>query len=130
PRAEGRSEDEPAAADGDGARGAGWRDEAAWRAAWHALERHRHARAGFSLRSAFAADPGRAERLTRLLALGATEMLVDYSKQLVTDETLDLLLGLARASGLERARDEMFGGERINVTEGPAAPSCTSPSGT
>ena len=120
PRAEGRSEDEPAAADGDGARGAGWRDEAAWRAAWHALERHRHARAGFSLRSAFAADPGRAERLTRLLALGATEMLVDYSKQLVTDETLDLLLGLARASGLERARDEMFGGERINVTEGRA----------
>src|SRR5690606_35172896 len=49
--------------------------------------------------------------------LGATEMLVDYSKHLATDETLTLLLDLARASGLERAREAMFAGERINVTE-------------
>ncbi|HZW28824.1 MAG TPA: hypothetical protein VFF08_10235, partial [Trueperaceae bacterium] len=95
----------------------GWRDEPAWQAAWRALERHRETLKGFSLRRAFEADPGRFARLSRRLELGATEMLVDFSKHLATDETLALLLDLARASGLERARQAMFAGERINVTE-------------
>jgi len=94
-----------------------WRDEHAWQTAWRALERHREDLVGFSLRAAFEADPGRASRLSRRLSLGATELFVDYSKHLVSDETMALLLDLARASGLERARAQMFAGERINVTE-------------
>src|SRR5690606_36125839 len=95
----------------------GWRDEPAWQAAWRTLERHRETLKGFSLRRAFEADPGRFARLSRRLELGTTEMLVDFSKHLATDETLALLFDLARASGLERARQAMFAGERINVTE-------------
>ncbi len=98
----------------------GWREEAAWRSAWSALERHRDRAGSLVLREAFAEDPGRFGRLSRRLALGPTEMLVDYSKHLVTDETIDLLLDLARASGLEKARAAMFAGEGINVTEGRA----------
>jgi glucose-6-phosphate isomerase len=75
--------------------------------AHHADVRDRH------LRDLFAADPGRA---TRLAAEGAG-LFLDYSKHRVTDETMALLVGLARAAGVEERRAAMFAGVHINETE-------------
>jgi glucose-6-phosphate isomerase len=80
---------------------------------WQALAKHREAFGQTHLRALFATDPGRAERYT----LGVGDLAVDFSKHLVTDETLGLLLELARARGVEQLRDAMFAGEKINVTE-------------
>jgi glucose-6-phosphate isomerase len=79
---------------------------------WAALEDHRaewHAH----LRHLFEADPGRAERY--VVRVG--DLRVDYSKNLVTDETLALLQELATATDVFGLRDAMFRGERINITE-------------
>jgi glucose-6-phosphate isomerase len=65
------------------------------------------------LRDLFAADPERGERLT-IEALG---LFFDYSKNRVTDETLKLLVELARESGLQSRIEAMFRGDKINVTE-------------
>ena len=65
------------------------------------------------LRDLFAADPGRAERLTG----EAAGLFLDYSKNRVTDETLRLLVALAEQAGVAERRDAMFAGDRINVTE-------------
>ncbi len=82
--------------------------------AWKALEAHRRELDGTHLRDLFAADPGRAARMT----LGFEDLVVDVSKNRVKDETLGLLFGLARARGLEAHRDRMFSGDPINSTEG------------
>ncbi|MEU6801630.1 glucose-6-phosphate isomerase [Streptomyces neyagawaensis] len=66
-----------------------------------------------SLRELFAADPGRAERYV----VHAGDLRIDYSKHLITDETLALLLELAAATDVFGQRDAMFRGERVNVTE-------------
>jgi glucose-6-phosphate isomerase len=81
----------------------------AWKAlaAHHDQIRHRH------LRQLFADDPARAERMTAT----AAGLVLDYSKNRVTDETLRLLVQLAEASGLRERIDAMFRGEKINVTE-------------
>ena len=80
---------------------------------WRALERH-HARVGGEhLRDLFARDPGRGERLTAQ----AEGLFLDYSKHRVTDETIELLVGLARERGLAERTQAMFSGQRINVTE-------------
>ncbi|GGK23003.1 glucose-6-phosphate isomerase [Deinococcus malanensis] len=84
--------------------------------AWQALQAHFETVKSTHLRDLFAADPQRGERLT---AEGAG-LYLDYSKHRVTGETLELLLALARARGLPERRDAMFGGEKINVTEGRA----------
>jgi glucose-6-phosphate isomerase len=86
------------------------------RAAWKALEAHAATVRGRHLREFFAADPGRGERLT---AEGAG-LFLDYSKNRVTDETLALLVQLARESDLRGRIDAMFRGDRINVTENRA----------
>ncbi|MCW2785683.1 MAG: glucose-6-phosphate isomerase [Marmoricola sp.] len=65
------------------------------------------------LRAWFAQDPGRAQRY----AFDAAELYVDLSKGLVTDELLEVLLGLADEVGLVERRDAMFRGDRINGTE-------------
>jgi glucose-6-phosphate isomerase len=69
--------------------------------------------ASVDLRAAFATDPGRAARFS---AEGAG-IFLDYSKNLITDEILSALLALARARGIESARDKMFEGDKINLTE-------------
>ncbi|MDB5044615.1 MAG: pgi [Deinococcus sp.] len=84
--------------------------------AWQALQTHFAATQHTHLRDLFAADPQRGERLT---AKGAG-LFLDYSKHRVTDETLGLLLQLARETGVETKRDAMLAGEKINVTEGRA----------
>jgi glucose-6-phosphate isomerase len=83
------------------------------RAAWKALETHHAGLAGRHLRDLFAEDPGRGERL----CAEAAGIYLDYSKNRITDETVRLLLQLARESGLEQRRDMMFRGERVNVSE-------------
>jgi glucose-6-phosphate isomerase len=81
-------------------------------AAWQALAAHKDALTP-DLRGWFAADQARAERLTRTVA----DLHVDLSKNLVTDETLGLLVQLAQEVGLPERIEAMLGGERINVTE-------------
>jgi glucose-6-phosphate isomerase len=83
------------------------------RAAWIALGRHLEEIRGTHLRTLFAGDPARGERLT---AEGAG-LYLDYSKNRVNDETLKLLVALAEGCGLAERREAMFGGERINVSE-------------
>jgi glucose-6-phosphate isomerase len=83
------------------------------RKAWQELERHHQQIAGAHLRELFAADPGRGERLTA----SAEGIYLDYSKNRVSDETMSLLVELARESGMPERRDAMFAGEHINVSE-------------
>jgi glucose-6-phosphate isomerase len=83
------------------------------RPTWLGLEAHYHTLKTLHLRQLFADDPQRGERMT---AEGAGVWL-DYSKNLITDETLKLLLALAEESGLRKSIDAMFRGEKINITE-------------
>ncbi|NJP67663.1 glucose-6-phosphate isomerase [Streptomyces spiramenti] len=80
---------------------------------WGALAVHHAESTGTHLRDLFAADPGRAERLT----VRAGDLHIDFSRNLVTDETLRLLRQLAVATDVVGLRDAMFTGERINTTE-------------
>jgi glucose-6-phosphate isomerase len=81
--------------------------------AWKALEQHHAEVAPMHLRELFAADPGRAERMT---ARGAG-LLLDHSKHRATEDTLGLLIDLAEDRGLPGRIEAMFRGERINTTE-------------
>ncbi|MER6120727.1 glucose-6-phosphate isomerase [Streptomyces sp. NPDC001743] len=80
---------------------------------WTALGKHREQLGTTHLRQLFADDP---ERGTGY-ALRVGDLYVDYSKQLVTDETLRLLRELAAATGVAELRDAMFRGDKINTTE-------------
>ena len=80
---------------------------------WQALRRHAEEMRDVHLRSLFAADPSRGERLSA----EAAGLFLDYSKNRIRDETLQLLIALARASGLRERIDAMFRGEKINTTE-------------
>ncbi|MER5378128.1 glucose-6-phosphate isomerase [Streptomyces sp. NPDC002553] len=80
---------------------------------WTALAKHREQLGGVGLRELFADDPGRGETYT----LQVGDLHIDYSKHLVTDETLRLLRELAAATDVFGLRDAMFRGERINTTE-------------
>ncbi|MFF8977029.1 glucose-6-phosphate isomerase [Streptomyces cellulosae] len=79
---------------------------------WAALEQHRDQGVP-GLRELFADDPSRAERYV----VHVGDLRIDYSKHLVTDETLRLLRELAAATDVFGLRDAMFRGERINTTE-------------
>ncbi|MEU5317925.1 glucose-6-phosphate isomerase [Streptomyces sp. NPDC021056] len=80
---------------------------------WTALAKHREELGEVRLRELFAADPGRGAGYT----LQVGDLHVDYSKHLVTEETLRLLRELAAATGVFGLRDAMFRGEKINTTE-------------
>ncbi|MFI8179873.1 glucose-6-phosphate isomerase [Actinacidiphila glaucinigra] len=80
---------------------------------WHALAEHREELGATHLRELFDTDPDRARRYT----VQVGDLHLDYSKHLVTDETLRLLRDLAAATGVAELRDAMFRGEKINVTE-------------
>jgi len=86
------------------------------RPAWRALGDHYQQIRDVHLRTLFAEDPQRGERLT----VEAAGLYLDYSKNRVTDDTLRLLLQLAEESGLRARIDAMFSGEKINVTENRA----------
>ncbi len=80
---------------------------------WLALSAHRKKLGEFSLRAAFEADPSRFDRFSASFK----DILLDYSKNLVTHETMDLLFDLANAAELEKWREALFTGEKINFTE-------------
>jgi glucose-6-phosphate isomerase len=86
------------------------------RPAWQALATHYEQIKDVHLRTLFAADPQRGERL----AFEAAGLYFDYSKNRVTDETMRLLVQLAEACGLREKTAAMFSGEKINITENRA----------
>ncbi len=84
--------------------------------AWKALEEHQRAISGVHMRELFAQDPQRFDRFS----LMAGEILFDYSKNRVTQETMRLLFDLARQAGLAQKIEAMFGGQKYNNTENRA----------
>src|ERR1043166_9999041 len=86
------------------------------RKAWESLATHSAEIKKLHLGKLFAQDSKRGERFTA----EAAGLFLDYSKNRITDQTLDLLLQLAAESGLRGKIDAMFGGEKINVTENRA----------
>ncbi|WP_436846772.1 glucose-6-phosphate isomerase [Streptomyces litmocidini] len=80
---------------------------------WAALGKHREQLGDTHLRELFAADPARGNDYT----LRVGDLHLDYSKHLVTGETLTLLRELAAVTGVAELRDAMFRGEKINTTE-------------
>jgi len=87
--------------------------------AWAELQSH-HDKVGktFVLKDAFAEDPQRFEKFTHTFTnASGTEILFDFSKNFLTDETLDLLVKVAEEAGVPAKRDDMFAGKKINFTE-------------
>ena len=85
-------------------------------AEWADLERHVEQMRDVHLRDMFATDPARAERMT----MSVGDLTVDWSKHLVTDGTIDLLLALAERAGVSERAEAMFRGDLINTTENRA----------
>src|SRR5882757_7995884 len=86
------------------------------RPSWKALQAHQEKIREVHLRTLFADDATRGERLTA----GAAGIYLDYSKNRITDETVTLLCRLAEECGLRERIDAMFRGDKINVTENRA----------
>ena len=84
--------------------------------AWKAIKKHKKEIGKTHMRTLFHEDPDRAKRLT----LEAAGLFLDYSKNRINDQTLGLLLDLARDCGLRASIDAMFNGEKINITENRA----------
>ena len=84
--------------------------------AWRALESHYKKVRKLHLRKLFADDPTRGDRLTA----SAVGIGLDYSKNRITDETLQLLFQLAKDAGLQERIEAMFSGSKINITENRA----------
>ena len=83
---------------------------------WQRLAAHAQEMRGKHLRDLFAADAGRSQRMSRT----ELNLLFDFSRQLLDEQTLASLLALAEARGLRGRIDAMFSGEKINSTEGRA----------
>ncbi len=81
--------------------------------AWQALSTHHKELENTHLRDLFARDPQRGERLTA----EAAGLYLDYSKNRITDDTLKLLVQLAKDCDLGGRIEAMFSGEKINITE-------------
>ncbi|AYN95949.1 glucose-6-phosphate isomerase [Pseudomonas sp. LTJR-52] len=80
---------------------------------WQALTEHRQEMQSFTMRNAFAADPGRFKQFS----LSACGLFLDYSKNLLTQQTRDLLINLAREANLEGAIKALLSGEPVNSSE-------------
>ena len=83
--------------------------------AWKALDAHYEKMSGVHMRELFADDKERFERYSRFFA--GDDILVDFSKNIINDETLELLMQLARERGVPDWIERMFKGEKINNTE-------------
>src|SRR5215831_4524273 len=86
------------------------------RPSWTALESHYQELSKLHLRDLFSEDSKRGERMTA----EAVGLYLDYSKNRITDKTLELLFRLAEESGLQSRIEAMFRGQKINVTENRA----------
>jgi len=85
-------------------------------AEWEALQKHYNDISKLHMRELFDADHNRFEKYSIRLK----DILFDYSKNIITDETIDLLLKLAKRAKLNEKIEAMFSGERINFTENRA----------
>ena len=85
-------------------------------AAWQKLAAHHNSIRECTLNRLFADDPKRAEKFS----IEFSDLFLDYSKNLITEETMRLLVKLAKDSGLPQAIEDMFSGKAINVTENRA----------
>jgi glucose-6-phosphate isomerase len=83
---------------------------------WEKLCSHQRKISKIQMRDLFAADPNRFKKYS----LKFNDILFDYSKHRITDETMPLLMQMAREANIEGWRDRMFGGEKINITENRA----------
>ena len=83
---------------------------------WQKLCQHQQAIVSTHMRDLFANDPNRFNKYS----LKFTDILFDFSKHRINDETLPLLMQLAREANIENWRDRMFAGEKINITENRA----------
>ncbi|KAF3922780.1 hypothetical protein AA313_de0201206 [Arthrobotrys entomopaga] len=86
---------------------------------WKHLEDHAGVAKQFVLKTLFAQDAERFTKFSRVFqnAADGNQILFDFSKNFITDETLNLLTHLAREAGVEKLRDAMFAGDKINFTE-------------
>ncbi|EGD54649.1 glucose-6-phosphate isomerase [Gordonia neofelifaecis] len=84
---------------------------------WHALAAHQQHMYSLHLRELFVMDPDRG----RELVVDAADLHIDFSKNLITRETVELLAALAREAGVEEQRDAMFAGAHLNTSEDRAA---------
>lgn len=84
--------------------------------AWKELEMHAHEMEGRHMKDLFAQDPDRFENFSQT----EEDLLIDYSKNIITQETLDILYRLAEDCGVKEATEQMFSGSVINGTEGRA----------
>ncbi|RKY59990.1 MAG: glucose-6-phosphate isomerase [Candidatus Neomarinimicrobiota bacterium] len=84
--------------------------------AWKQMGDHARRMRAVHMRDMFAEDPGRFERYS----IQFEDILVDFSKHLITDETMNLLIKLAEETHLKSSIDAMFAGEKINETENRA----------
>jgi glucose-6-phosphate isomerase len=83
---------------------------------WRQLQEHYKIMGQEHMQSFFTKDPERFDKFS----LSLNDILVDFSKNLITEETLNILLDLAKSCELQSAINAMFSGEKINVTEGRA----------
>jgi glucose-6-phosphate isomerase len=83
---------------------------------WKALCEHEKTILAVHMRSLFQADPNRFDKFSLML----DDLLLDYSKHRITEETLTLLFQIAREAKIEKWRERMFSGEKINITENRA----------
>ncbi|KAF1386276.1 hypothetical protein PFLUV_G00092840 [Perca fluviatilis] len=74
---------------------------------------------GLSMRDMFESDKDRFSTFSTTLETDDGDILLDYSKNLINQEVMDMLLAMAKSRGVEEARDKMFSGEKINFTEVP-----------
>lgn len=90
---------------------------------WKALQAH-HTSVGkdIVLKTEFEKDPQRFEKFSKIFSntVDGSEIVFDFSKNIINDETLKLLVAVAKEAGVEKLRDEMFAGDKINFTEGRA----------
>jgi len=84
---------------------------------WAALAAHYKEVEELHMRRLFEEDPGRFEQFSIKLNGEEGDVLLDYSKNIITERTMKLLFDLVRARGVEAMRDRMFSGEKINITE-------------
>ena len=85
--------------------------------AWQALQQHRAEMAGFSMREAFAADARRFQRFS----LDSCGLLLDYSKNLIDERGLELLMQLSEQAGLHESIAALYNGEQVNASESRAS---------
>ncbi|MQT72144.1 glucose-6-phosphate isomerase, partial [Pseudomonas sp. FSL R10-0071] len=85
--------------------------------AWQALKLHRADMQHFSMRDAFNSNPKRFEDFT----LSSCGLFLDYSKNLITDQTRSLLVNLANEADLKNAIKSLFEGDIVNASEGRPA---------